>query len=396
MKLTPVHCGYLPLVDSAPLIIAQELKFAAQEGLDLVLMQQPSWSALRDKLAFGHVEMAHMLSPMPLAMSLGLSGLQAQIDALMVLSVNGTVIGVSDALSDKMQATGWVNTFDDPRATAKAIFAANPTALRIGVPFPFSMHRMLLEYWLSHDPGFQADRVEIITIPPPQMANAVRDGQLDMFCVGEPWGSVAVQQNVAALVLPGAAIWAFAPEKILGARHDWVTENTKTSHAMIRAIYKATAWLDAPQNTPLAVEILARSQHLDLPDETIDPALGGRLVTRQGTAPIQTQRLLNFHSGAANFPWRSQASWITDKLTGWHDLDRTAALTTARRCFRSDMYRDALAPLGVDMPGASDKVEGAMAHPTAVASTKGQLILGPDLFFDGALSDFGPETTPQN
>ena len=102
MKVTQVTCGYLPLVDCAPLIIAKELKFAAQEGLDLTLLQQPSWSALRDRLAFGHIDFAHMLSPMPVAMSLGLGGAPNRIDALMVLSVNGTVIGVSADLSRKM------------------------------------------------------------------------------------------------------------------------------------------------------------------------------------------------------------------------------------------------------------------------------------------------------
>jgi NitT/TauT family transport system ATP-binding protein len=377
------------------LIIAKELTFAAQEGLDLILMRQPSWSALRDRLAFGQIDVAHLLSPMPLAMSLGLSGVQTPIDALMVLSVNGTVIGTSRALNAAMRKTGWANEFNDPSATSKAIFAAAASKLRIGVPFPFSMHRMLLEYWLHQDPNFDLSRVEIITVPPPQMAEAIEDGRLDMFCVGEPWGSVAVQRSDATLILPGAAIWEFAPEKVLGARREWVSENVKTGHAMIRAIYKATMWLNQPENVPLAVEILARSQHLDLPDHAIDPAFGGNLVTQQGNDPMRTPNLVNFHGSCANFPWRSQASWIADRLAQWHDLPAIATRDTARQCFRPDMYRAALKPLGVDMPLASEKVEGAMTRLTTVASTKGQLILGPDTFFDGALFDFSAETVPQ-
>lgn len=395
MMTRTIRCGYLPLVDSAPLIIAKELTFAAQEGLDLELMQQPSWSALRDRLAFGHIDVAHMLSPMPISMSLGLSGMQVGIDALMVLSVNGTVIGTSARLDAKMRATGWTNSFDNPQATAKAIFDAMPSKLRIGVPFPFSMHRMLVEYWLAAQPEFQPDQVEIITIPPSKMADAVRDGQLDMFCVGEPWGSVAVQQSDATLVLPGASIWQFAPEKVLGARRDWVNDNLQTSLAMIRAIYKATTWLDQPSNTPLAVEILARSQHLDLPDHAIDPALSGRIIIRTGAAPTQSDRFLGFQKHSANFPWRSQACWIADRLAAWHDLDPVTTRTHARDCFRPDLYRAALSPFGVDMPGASEKVEGAMRHQTAVASTKGQMILGPDTFFDGALFDFEQKNMPQ-
>jgi len=266
MKTVSVTCGYLPLVDSAPLIIAKELGFAAQEGIDLTLAQQPSWSALRDRLMFGQIDFAHMLSPMPIAMTLGLGGVAAPIDALMVLSVNGTVIGVSEDLANRMNKTGWVNTFNDPVATSQALLQTKTHPIRIGVPFAFSIHRLLLEYWLSKDPSFDHAKIQIITIPPPQMSDALCDGRIDMFCVGEPWGSVAVQQSAATLILPSAAIWNFAPEKVLGAHHDWIAQNENTCLAMIRAVYKAAHWLDQPQNTPLAVEILASSAHLDLPD----------------------------------------------------------------------------------------------------------------------------------
>jgi ABC-type nitrate/sulfonate/bicarbonate transport system substrate-binding protein len=393
MKMTVVQCGYLPLVDSAPLIIAKELKFAAEEGLELVLAQQPSWSALRDRLVLGQIEFAHMLSPMPIAMSLGLGGLSARIDALMVLSVNGTVVGVSETLNAAMRAGGWTNTFDDPRAVSRAIFAATEGAVRIGVPFPFSMHRMLVEYWLKRDPDYAPDRVEIVTIPPAQMADAVRDGVIDMFCVGEPWGSVAVEHSGAALVLPNAAIWQCAPEKVLGARHEWVAHNMDTCTAMVRAIYKAAVWLDDPRNMPLAVEILARSQHLDLPDHAIEPALTGQFVVQAGTDPVNADRLITFHGGAANFPWRSHERWISEHLRDWHGATDTPDHLGG---FRSDVYRAALAPMGVEMPGASEKVEGAMAVATAVASTRGEMILGPDRFFDGAVFDFSPREMIKN
>jgi NitT/TauT family transport system ATP-binding protein len=394
MTGTPIHCGYLPLVDCAPLIIAKELNFAAQEGLNLILSKQPSWSALRDRLAFGQIDVAHVLSPMPLAMSLGLSGAQVDIDAMMVLSVNGTVIGVSKDLATQMQGNGWTNTFDNPVETAQAAITADLPKLRIGVPFPFSMHRLLVDYWLTQDPTFDPHKVEIITIPPPHMADAVRDGRVDMFCVGEPWGTVAVQQSDATLVLPGSSIWKFAPEKVLGARRDWIEQNPQTSTALIRAIYKATTWLHRSENMPLAAEILARSHHLDLPDHAIDPALTGRIATHVSAAPTRSKRFLNFHGQSANFPWRSQACWIVDRLAQWHDLDAQTAHQIARDSFRSDLYRRALSHVGVDMPGASEKVEGAMKHMTAVASTKGQMILGPDTFFDGKLFDFCANDVP--
>lgn len=396
MSMTQINCGYLPLVDSAPLIIAKELTFAAQEGIDLHLDAQPSWSALRDRLAVGHVQFAHMLAPMPIAMSLGLGGLNARIDALMVLSINGTVIGVTAEMLANLKATGWIHSFQNPSATAQALLAATSKPIRIGVPFPFSMHRMLLEYWITQAKGFAPDRIEIVTIPPPKMADAVRDGQIDMFCVGEPWGTVAVQQSAASLILPGARIWAGAPEKILGARHDWVEDNPGICHALIRAIYKACKWLDQPSNKPLALEVLARSRHLDLPDHVIEPALTGQITRTLGQAPTPVDRFLRFHEHAATFPWRSQAKWIADRLSTWHSLEKETARTTAQHCFRTDHYRAALSSMGVDLPGASEKLEGALSTPTAMTSTRGQMILGPDNFFDGAVFDFAAKTLAKN
>ncbi|WP_342078301.1 CmpA/NrtA family ABC transporter substrate-binding protein [Yoonia sp. SS1-5] len=375
-----INCGYVPLVDSAPLIIARELRFAEDEGIRLNLLRQPSWSALRDLLALGHLDVAHMLSPMPVAMSLGLGGLAAPIDALMVLSVNGNIVGVSNALADGMRAQGWDGAFQDPRGTASALLKAADAPLRVGIPFPFSMHRLLFEYWMRADPAYTPGCYEIITTPPPLMAETMAAGELDVFCVGEPWGSMAVAGEVGELILPMCAIWEFAPEKVLGARRDWVTNNPQTCGAVMRAVYRAAKWLDRPDNHALATEILARSEHLDLPGHVIDHAIRGQIVTRLGAAPVQTPHFLRFHAGAANFPWRSQAAWIGTQLG--------AAAAQSTGSFRSDLFRTYLGPSGVDMPGASAKLEGAMRYPTAVASTKGHMILGPDAFFNGATFDF--------
>ncbi|MCG3269005.1 CmpA/NrtA family ABC transporter substrate-binding protein [Yoonia sp. I 8.24] len=388
MTVQTVKCGFLPLADAAPLIIARELNFARDEGVDLQLVKQPSWAALRDLLALGQIDAAHMLSPMPIAMTLGQSGLPTTVDALMVLSVNGTVIGVSNSLARDMESTGWTADFTNPAKAATALFATGRTHIRIGTPFPFSMHRMLIEHWLSAHPSFRSNRVEIITVPPPRMAAAMADGTLDMFCVGEPWGTAAVQQEVAELILPGSAIWQFAPEKVLGATRAWIDANPDTCRRMMRAIYRATQWLDQPRNKPLAVEILARSQHIDLPHEAIDPAISGQIVPRKGAAPITPAHFLFFNNNAGNFPWRSQAAWISERIAAWSGLNIQDAVQRGSASFRSDLFRANLETLGVDMPGASAKIEGALRDPTAVASTKGQMILGPDAFFDGAIFDF--------
>ncbi|WP_299628444.1 CmpA/NrtA family ABC transporter substrate-binding protein [uncultured Tateyamaria sp.] len=390
MMSRPLNCGYVPLVDSAPLIIAKELGFAADEGIQLNLLRQPSWAALRDLLALKHLDVAHMLSPMPVAMSLGLSGPPVQIDAPLVLSANGTVVGVSRAIGDNMRARGWVPQFSDPRATIECLLACRDQPLRVGVPFPYSMHRLLFEYLVEGAQGARSDLISIVTTPPPLMADAVARGDLDLFCVGEPWGTVAVSTEQAELILPGASIWAHAPEKVLGMRRDWAAENDEACGVLLRAVYRAARWLGQAENQPLASEILARSEHLDLPDHAIDPALTGHILCRHGDAPVHIPNFLKFHQGATNFPWRSQGAWIGAQISRLAGLDEARTVQTAADCLRPDLYRRHLATSDADMPGASAKVEGALAHPTAVASTRGEMILGPDAYFDGRTFDFGP------
>ncbi|MEP4247792.1 CmpA/NrtA family ABC transporter substrate-binding protein [Tateyamaria sp.] len=387
---TRLNCGYVPLVDSAPLIVAQDMRFAADEGIELNLLPQPSWSALRDLLALGHLDAAHMLSPMPAAMSLGLSGAPAQVDALMVLSANGTVIGVSSQMADAMRAKGWHGGFDDPSGTATPLLNALDRPLRVGVPFPYSMHRLLFEYWIDAG-GQNPCAPEIITTPPPLMADAVGAGELDVFCVGEPWGSVVVSAGVGELILPGGAIWAQAPEKVLAARRSWIEANDKAVGGLMRAVWRAARWLDQPENRVLAIEILARSAHLNLPVSAVEHALTGRFATRLGGPPVHVPDFVLFHDRATNFPWRSQAAWIGAQIAQITGIERTHAIAVAQNSVRPDFYRAHLGQMGVDMPGASSKIEGALSNATAVASTKGQMILGPDAFFDGKTCDFGAD-----
>ena len=377
-----LDCGYVPLVDCAPLIIAQELGFAHEEGIVLNLVAQPSWSALRDMLALGHLDAAQMLSPMPVAMTLGMGGLAAKVDAMMVLSVNGTVFGLSTSLAARLPDAD--KLFANAKALPKALTEVSETPLRIGVPFHLSMHRLLLEYWLTAEISDTPPEIEIVTVPPPRMADALDAGEVDAFWVGEPWGSVAVARGVGQVILPGAAIWQCAPEKVLAARHDWIEEEPDKTRALMRSVHHAQRWLDRSENKPLAVEILARSAHLDLAPDLIDPAIFGHITPAPGAAPEPVDRFVYFHKAAAAFPWRSQAAWIAARLGA--DM---ANIEKAKGCFRSDLYRDVLGPIGVDLPGASEKVEGSMRHATAVSSTRGHMILGPDAFFDGRTFENG-------
>jgi len=385
VKLRPVSLGFIPLVDAAPLIVAHEMGFAAEEGLALTLARAPSWSALRDMLRIGRLDAAHMLAPVPVAGALGLGGGSDGLSAVSVLSINGNVIGVSRALATRLRDGGHDFAFDDARAAGLALIAVADKPLRIGVPFPFSMHAELVFYWLTALGLPAPENLTVRTVPPALMGEAIRAGEIDAFCVGEPWGSQAVEAEVGELLLPCSAIWAFAPEKVLAVRDAWAEAEPDVVQALIRAVWRANRWLADPSSRMLAAEVLARPEWLDLPAELLDRALTGKLVIAPNGEMRSVPDLIEFHRGAATFPWRSQAEWIASRLARRVGLDPELAAQRARSTFRSDIYRAAMASTGADLPGASAKLEGSLQQDTAVASQGGRLILPRDAFFDGAI-----------
>ncbi len=383
MKIATIKVGFVPLVDAAPLIVAQEMGFANEEGISLDLKRVQSWSELRDRLWFGQIDAAHMLSPIPVAAALGLGGGGSLISAVSVLSVNGNVIGVSRALANRLKDVGHDFAFNDARSAGEALIAAKGEELRIGVPFPFSMHAELVFYWLSAL-GFHAPQnVDIRTVPPPLMANALSGGEIDAFCVGEPWGSKVVETGLGELLLPGNAIWSFAPEKVLAVSNDWAATQSDLCARLIRAVWRAGRWLAKPTSRTLTAELLSRPDYLDLAPDIIDRALFGNLVISPAGDSRTVPGFVEFHRGAATFPWRSQAEWIGLRLAARTGLDRADAARLARTVFLSDIHRSALAETVADLPSASAKIEGAVEQDTEVASAAGTLMLRPDAFFDG-------------
>lgn len=387
MSTVALTAGFIPLVDAAPLIIARELRFAEEEGLDLTLRNAPSWSTLRDLLVLGQIEAAHMLAPVPVAMALGLGGLNARIDALMVLSVNGNTIGVSTPLAARMRAAGFGFDFSDARAAGRALIAACEARARIGVPFPFSMHAELLYRWLGAMGIAVPQELSVKTVPPPLMAEAMAEGEIDAFCVGSPWGSIAVENGVGELLLPTSAIWGYAPEKVLAVRHDWATNEPDLTRRLMRATWRAGRWLDEPANRMTAAEILSRAEYLGVSAEVVERALTGHLVISPRGETRQVDRYLAFTDHVASFPWRSQAVWIASQMAARMGLDRSAATRAAREVFRSDLYRENLRDLGVELPGASERIEGGLSDFSMLQAESGELLLAPDRFFDGQIFD---------
>ena len=384
-----VDIGYVPLVDAAPVLIAHEMGFDRDEGLDVLPLPQPSWAALRDLLMLGHLDAAHMLAPLPVALRLGLGGAEAAIDVLVVLSLNGDTVVAGHAAAARMRAAGWEGFGGGAGETAAALAVAGAEGAspRFGVPFPISTHTLLLAY-LNERTGLPPPM--LVSVPPSRMVEALETGAVDAFCVGEPWGSAAVEAGAGEIVLPGRDIWQAAPEKVLAVR---AGSDAGLAAALIRAAARAGRWLADPANLGLAGEILA-DRAPGLPPDIADRALAGRLVPQPGGAVVHVPGFVRLGGQAMHFPWRSQGAWIGDRLARAHRGDPTDWARTGASVFRSDLHRAALAGTGFDLPGASAKVEGALDRAEPVASAGGRLTLGPDRFFDGAVFDSSHVMTP--
>ena len=347
MTLHSVKLGFIPLVDAGPLIIARELGFAEEERLQIDLIAARSWSRLRDMLVFEQVEAAHMLSAVPVSTALGLGGAAARLEALMVLSMGGEMIGLSRGLAAEIRAAGPYPAFTDAPAAAAALSAARPGGLRIGVPFVFSMHAELLHLWLGALPGLR-----LLTVPPSQMAEALAAGEIEAFCVGEPWGSFCVEQGAGELLLPGSAIWGRAPEKVLAVRAGWAEAHPETAGRLMRALWRACRWLGDPGNRMTASEILAREAYLDVSADLIERALSGNIITRPEGDAARADNFVLFHEYGVNYPWPEQADWIGRGLAQRVGLPAATA-QAARAAFRGDLYALHMAGTGAEIPGST-------------------------------------------
>lgn len=387
MSLRPVAAGFMPLVDAGPLVVAKELGFAEEEGLNLILERAPSWSTLRDMLAFGQIQAAHMLSPVPIASHLGLLRGLPQFQTLSILGINGNVIGVSAKIAALMTSAGFGFDFQDARVAGAALRNI-PKPLRVGVPFHLSMHAELVLLWLQAVGLEKGSDFQIQAVPPPLMAQAMRNGDIDIFCVGEPWGSVTVEVADGRLLLPCSAIWSASPEKVLATRADWLNDHKDFAKRLIRALWRAGKWAASPDKQTALSELLARPEYVGVEAQVIDRALTGELVINRSGVRRRASGFLNFHEGAAGFPWQSQSAWIANRLIERFALTANPQ-TVAQAATRSDLYRAALIGTGAALPLTSSKIEGGLQDSTEARAVNGSLVLAQNCFFDGQIFDPG-------
>lgn len=395
MGLTQITAGYVPLLDSAVLLATEEFGFAESEGLHLSLVRETSWANIRDRVAIGHLDVAHMLGPMPLSANLGLTPLDAAVIAPMALGLGGAAITMSNAVWARMAEAGAPED-GAPGPVGAALrkvvedrARAGQPRLRLAVVHPESAHNYALRYWLAAS-GIDPEReVDIVIVPPPLQADALASKRTDGFCVGEPFGSVAVARGVGRIVTTKGQIWQMSPDKVLGTRLQWAERFPEQLAALLRAATRAARWCEDPANHAALAAMLAREDRLGIEADLLHRTLSGRLQFEPGVEKSMPDFFVPY-SRAANFPWVSHALWFYSQMVRWGQISHTPEnAKKAAASYRPDLYRAALSGMGMPVPGASSKIEGALTEPTLVGALGGQLTLGPDGFFDG--TDFDPD-----
>jgi two-component system, oxyanion-binding sensor len=356
-----IVAGFVPLVDCAVLVAAREEGFAAAAGLDLVLVKEPSWASLRDHLSLGHIDCAHALAPLPVALTLGVAHVQVDCIAPFVLGRGGNAITVATQLFDDMYAHSGMESLHDPAAAGRALAAVareREEPLTLGMVFPFSNHNFDLRYWLAAA-GVHPDRdVRLVAIPPPLMVDSLRAGLVDGFCVGEPWNSLAAHLGLGRIVATQSQLFPRAVEKVLAMRATYA-QRAQPAMNLLQALDAAAAWVDDASNHAKLAERLARPEYLGVPPALIGHALDGRLELGLGAAKRDVD-FMYFHRHAANAPRAVDGLWVYAQMVRWGQLAPSErAQRTAADVFHPSLYRQSVPGTQLDeaMQPPFDRVE---------------------------------------
>lgn len=391
---TDLRLGFIALSDCAPLAIAKEKGFFDAEGLSVDLSREASWANIRDKVTMGALDGAHMLGPLPLAVNLGVCGEPARLIAPMSLNLNGSAITVSSALAEAMRRI-------DPEGMAQRPVTARPLArliaerrargeppLTFAVVFPFSIHNYELRYWMG-EAGIDPDRdIRLVVNPPARMADRLGAGAIDGFCVGAPWNAQVVADGSGEILIYAAELWRVGPDKVFGVAEAWAERNPEVLQATLRALIRASAWCDVPENRPELAAILAHPRYVGAPEEVVARSLVGSPPYALGEPGPAGQDYLIFDRYAAGFPWRSHAVWFLTQMLRWGQIDPgTDIAAVAEAAYRPDLYRTAAADLGAPTPLVDEKVEGLHASAWTLDEATSPIAMAPDVFFDGRRFD---------
>ena len=339
-----VELGFMALTDAASLIVAATQGFAQPYGLTLNLRRQSSWSSVRDKLVGGELDAAHGLYGLIYAVHLGISGgPRRDMAVLMGLAQNGQSI----SLSSELKAAGVI----DPDALRRSVRHSG-AKLTLAQTFPTGTHALWLYYWLAAHGIHPLDDVRTLVVPPSRMVAHLRARRIDGFCAGEPWGALAIEENLGYTVATSQSIWADHPEKVLGCTREFVDQYPNTARALVMAVLEASRFIDAsPENRRSTARLIAGSDYLDAPVAAIEPRFLGQYQDGLGHAWMDDHPLRFFGNGDVNMPYHSDGLWFMTQLRRWGLLrEDPDYLAVAQRIQQTGLYRDAATALQIAVP----------------------------------------------
>ncbi|QRX83909.1 CmpA/NrtA family ABC transporter substrate-binding protein [Glaciimonas sp. PAMC28666] len=340
---TEVKIGFIPLTDCASVVMASVLGFDKKYGIKIVLSKEASWAGVRDKLANGDLDAAHVLSGLIYGVQMGIGGQKKDMAVLMGLNNNGQAITLSKKLADK-------GAIDGP-SLAK-LMATDKREYTFAQTFPTGTHAMWLYYWMAANGIDPMKDAKVITVPPPQMVANMRVGNMDGFCVGEPWGHRAIVDGVGITAITTQEIWKDHPEKVLGATAEFVKKNPNTCRALIAAVLDASKWIDESlANKNKMAETIADKSYVNTSKDVIDQRIMGRYQNGLGKTWDDPNYMKFYNGGLVNFPYLSDGMWFMTQHRRWGLLKSDPDyLAVARSVSQIDLYKEAAAMTKTSVP----------------------------------------------
>ena len=338
-----VKIGFIPLTDCASIVMASVLGIDQKYGVKIIPTKEASWAGVRDKLVNGELDFAHVLYGLVYGVHMGTSGPKKDMAVLMNLNHNGQALTLSKKLADK----GAV----DVTSLAK-LMQTEKREYTFAQTFPTGTHAMWLYYWLASagiDPFKDA---KVITVPPPQMVANMRVGNMDGFCVGEPWNHRAIIDGIGITAATTQDVWKDHPEKVLGTTAEFTRKYPNTARAVTAAILEASKWIDAGlQNKNKMAETIADKSYVNTSVDAINQRILGRYQNGLGKTWDDPNHMKFFNDGAVNFPYLSDGMWFLTQHKRWGLIkSHPDYLGIAKQVNRIDIYKQAAAAAKVSLP----------------------------------------------
>jgi nitrate/nitrite transport system substrate-binding protein len=341
-----VRIGFIPLTDCASVVMASVLGFDKKYGVKIVATKEASWAGVRDKLVNGELDMAHVLWGLVYGVHMGVGGPKKDMAILMNLNHNGQAITLSKKLADKGAVDG---------ASLAKVMAADKREYTFAQTFPTGTHAMWLYYWLAASGINPMKDAKVITVPPPQMVANMRVGNMDGYCVGEPWNHRAIIDGIGVTAATTQDIWRDHPEKALGTTGEFVKKYPNTSRAVVMAILEAGRWIDANlSNKNKMADTIADKSYVNTSVDAINQRILGRYQDGMGKTWDDPNHMKFFNDGAVTYPYLSDGMWFLTQHKRWGLLkDHPDYLAVAKSINQTALYKQAASAMKVNVP-ASD------------------------------------------